>query len=122
LSSQPDPSRKSPMTTARPLLATALLRARSLAVLLQLHHHQGHDPTGNEKGAHNYIDNLVKERNGARFIDTFEMEVLKSYFTHVRNKFGHGPGSQPMPNFTAAQTDWAIEFAMSWVRTLVRRL
>jgi hypothetical protein len=78
--------------------------------------------TGNEKGAHNYIDNLVKERNGARFIDTFEMEVLKSYFTHVRNKFGHGPGSQPMPNFTAAQTDWAIEFAMSWVRTLVRRL
>ena len=69
--------------------------------------------TGLEKGAQNYIDNLVKERNGARFIETFEMEVLKPYFTHVRNKLGHGPGAQPMLNLTAAQTDWAIEFAMS---------
>ena len=76
---------------------------------------------GNEKGAHNYIDNLVCERDGVRFIDTFEMDVLKPYFTHVRNQFGHGPGSQPMPNFTVEQTDWAIEFAMTWVRTLVRR-
>jgi hypothetical protein len=76
---------------------------------------------GNEKGAHNYIDNLVAQRDCARFIDTFEMEVLKPYFTHVRNQFGHGPGTQPMPNFTAEQTDWAIEFAMTWVRTLVRR-
>ncbi|WP_221073355.1 AbiJ-NTD4 domain-containing protein, partial [Burkholderia pseudomallei] len=78
--------------------------------------------TGREKGAHNYIDNLVAEREGVRFIQVFEMEVLKSYFTQVRNQFGHGPGTQPMPNFTAEQTDWAIEFAMSWIRTLVRRL
>ena len=77
---------------------------------------------GTERGAHNFIDNLVADRDGSRFIAPFEMEVLKSYFTHVRNQFGHGPGSQPMPNFTAAQTDWAIEFAMSWARTLVRRL
>lgn len=77
--------------------------------------------TGNEKGAHNYIDNLVAKRNGARFIETFEMEVLKSFFTHVRNQFGHGAGNAPMPSFTVEQTDWAIEFAMIWVRTLVRR-
>lgn len=77
--------------------------------------------TGNEKGAQNYIDNLVAERNDSRFIETFEMHVLKPYFTHVRNKFGHGPGTQPMPNFTVEQTDWAIEFAMMWIRTLVRR-
>jgi AbiJ N-terminal domain 4 len=77
--------------------------------------------TGREKGAHNYIDNLVAERDGYRFIDTFEMEVLKSYFTNVRNQFGHGPGSKPMPNFTVEQTDWAIETAMTWIRTLVRR-
>ncbi|WP_158900141.1 AbiJ-NTD4 domain-containing protein [Burkholderia sp. L27(2015)] len=76
---------------------------------------------GTEKGAHNYIDNLVAERAGVRYIDTFEMEVLKPYFSHVRNRFGHGPGSDPMPAFTAAQTDWAVEFAMTWVRTLVRR-
>lgn len=78
--------------------------------------------TGKEKGAHNYIDNLVKERSGARFIETFEMEILKLYFSSIRNPLGHGPGPQPMPKFTPEQTDWAIEFAMSWVRTLVRRL
>ena len=76
---------------------------------------------GTERGAHNYIENLVADRAGTRFIEKFEMDVLKPYFTHVRNQFGHGPGVDPMPNFTAAQTDWAIEFAMSWVRTLVRR-
>jgi hypothetical protein len=77
--------------------------------------------TGRERGAHNYIDNLVAEKDGSRFIATFEMEVLKSYFAHVRNQFGHGPGSDPMPNFTVEQTDWAIESAMTWIRTLVRR-
>lgn len=77
---------------------------------------------GTERGAHNYIDNLVAERDGARFVEVFEVEVLKPYFSHVRNRFGHGPGNDPMPHFTPAQTDWAIEFAMTWVRTLVRRL
>jgi hypothetical protein len=77
--------------------------------------------TGNERGAGNYIEHLVVERGGVRFIDTFETEVLKSYFKHVRNPFGHGPGKDPMPNFTAPQTDWTIEFAMTWIRTLVRR-
>jgi hypothetical protein len=77
--------------------------------------------TGRERGAHNYIDNLAAERDGSRFIEKFEMEVLKPYFTHVRNPFGHGPGNEPMPNFTVEQTDWAIEIAMTWIRTLVRR-
>lgn len=81
-----------------------------------------HDRGGNEViVTFNYINNLVANRNGSRFIETFEMEVLKSYFTHVRNQFGHGAGTAPMPNFTVEQTDWAIEFAMIWVRTLVRR-
>ncbi|KVE23115.1 hypothetical protein WI93_20400 [Burkholderia vietnamiensis] len=78
--------------------------------------------TGKERGAHNYIENLVADRDGVRFIEIFEMEVLKSYFTNVRNLFGHGPGSKPMPNLTVEQNDWAIEFAMSWIRTLLRRL
>lgn len=77
---------------------------------------------GGEKGAHNYIDNLVVQRDGVRYIEPFEMEVLKSYFSHVRNQFGHGPGTDPMPSLTAEQTDWAIEFAMTWIRTLVRRI
>jgi hypothetical protein len=75
---------------------------------------------GGEKGAVNYIDNLVSKANG-RFISVWESEMLKDYFGKVRNPLGHGPGSAPMPALTAEQTDWAIETAMSWVRTLVRR-
>lgn len=76
---------------------------------------------GNEKGASNYIDNLVSKNNG-RFIDPWEADILKDYFRKVRNTVGHGPGSDPMPVLSIPQTDWAIETAMSWVRTLIRRL
>lgn len=75
---------------------------------------------GGEKGAANYIDNLVSKANG-RFISIWESEMLKEYFGKVRNPLGHGPGSAPMPALTAEQTDWAIETAMSWIRTLIRR-
>ena len=77
--------------------------------------------SGNEKGASNYIDNLVSKHNG-RYIDTWEADILKDYFRKVRNTLGHGPGSEPMPTLSIPQTDWAIETAMSWIRTLVRRL
>lgn len=76
---------------------------------------------GSEKGAANYIDNLVSKDNG-RFIDVWESDMLKDYFIKVRNSLGHGPGSKPMPQLNASQTDWAIESAMSWVRTLVSRM
>lgn len=76
---------------------------------------------GNETGAAAYIDNLVSKNNGA-FLAVWESEMLKDYFRKVRNSLGHGPGSEPMPSLTPPQTDWAIEAAMSWVRTLVRRL
>jgi hypothetical protein len=79
-------------------------------------------PSRAAKGAHNYIDNLVAERDGIRFIDKFEMDILKPYFSQVRNQFGHGPAASPIPNFRVEQTDWAIEFAMTWIRTLVRRV
>jgi hypothetical protein len=100
----------------------ALHACRALESAIKIVSNEKGWTTGHEKGAQNFIENLVKERNGARFIETFEMEMLRPYFAHVRNKLGHGAGSQPMLNLTAAQTDWAIEFAMSWVRTLVRRL
>ncbi len=76
---------------------------------------------GNESGASAYIDNLVSRNNGA-FLTTWEGEMLKDYFRKVRNSLGHGPGSNPMPSLSPPQTDWAIEAAMSWVRTIVRRL
>jgi hypothetical protein len=74
-----------------------------------------------ENGAAQYVDNLVSKANGS-FLTPWEGDMLKDYFRKVRNSVGHGPGSEPMPELTLPQTDWAIETAMSWVRTLVRRL
>jgi hypothetical protein len=76
---------------------------------------------GNEKGAAQYIDNLVSKANGS-YLAVWEGDMLKDYFRKVRNTVGHGPGMEPMPELTLEQTDWAIETAMSWVRTLVRRM
>jgi hypothetical protein len=76
---------------------------------------------GGEKGAHNYIDNLGSAKNGA-FIGPWERDVLKAFFTEIRNPFGHGPGSAEMPQLSAEQTDWAIESCMSWIKSLVARM
>lgn len=76
--------------------------------------------TGRERGAANYIDNLVSQQNG-RFLAPWEGDMLKAYFIHVRNPHGHGAGSQPPPALTSQQTDWAIETAMAWIKNLVRR-
>ena len=76
---------------------------------------------GTESGASQYIDNLVSKANGV-FLATWEGELLRDYFRKVRNSLGHGPGSDPMPVLSIPQTDWAIETAMSWVRTLIRRM
>lgn len=76
---------------------------------------------GNERGAANYIDNLVSAGNG-RFIDPWEAEGLKLLFSKLRNPHGHGPGSAPQPSLSLQQTTWAIEAAMSWIKSLVHRL
>lgn len=75
---------------------------------------------GKERGAHNYIDNLVAKKNA--FITSWEGDFLKEFFTHVRNPFGHGAGSADMPILSDPQTQWAIEFSMSWIKQLIRRL
>lgn len=75
---------------------------------------------GTEKGAAQYIDNLMKKEHG--FLEVWEGEMLKDYFIKVRNAVGHGPGDQPMPTLSLPQTDWAIETAMSWIRTMIRRM
>ena len=77
--------------------------------------------SGKERGAANYIDNLVSQKNG-RFLEPWEGEMLKAFFVHVRNPHGHGAGSQPPPALTDPQTTWAIEATMSWIKSLVRRL
>jgi AbiJ N-terminal domain 4 len=76
---------------------------------------------GTETGASSFVDNLVSKANGG-FLAVWEGDILKDYFRKVRNPLGHGPGSDPMPALNLSQTDWAIETAMSWVRSLVRRM
>lgn len=77
--------------------------------------------TGNEKGAANYVDNLGSKRGG-NFIEQWEAELLKKMFTDVRNPFAHGPGQAPMPSLSVQQTNWAIDTAMSWTKSLIQRM
>jgi hypothetical protein len=76
---------------------------------------------GTEKGAANYIDNLVSARNG-RFIEVWEADALKAIFSNLRNPHSHGGGSKPPDPLSNAQQTWAIESCMTWIKSLVRRL
>jgi hypothetical protein len=77
--------------------------------------------TGQERGAANYLDNLRRKANG-EFINSWERENLGDFFSKVRNPFGHGAGSNDMPELSASQTDWAIEFCMIWIKNLISRM
>lgn len=74
--------------------------------------------TGKEAGAANYLDRLAS--NG--FIAPWERDIIKKFFSEVRNSLGHGPGSAEMPNLDRRQTEWAIEFCMASIKGLVMRL
>lgn len=78
--------------------------------------------TGKENGAAAYIDDLVREVGGARFITVWEKDALVSLFSKVRNPHGHGAGSKPMPELSDVQTDWAINEAMNWIVSLIKRM
>lgn len=77
--------------------------------------------TGKEKGASNYIDHLNSKAKGG-FIASWEAKTLREMFTDVRNPFAHGPGQAPMPKLSPEETDWAIDTAMTWCKSLMRRL
>ena len=76
---------------------------------------------GTERGAANYLDNLVSSANG-RFIDVWESDQLKALFRDLRNPHGHGPGSGPQPALSDHQEAWIIECAMIWIKSLVGRM
>ncbi|AEG91356.1 Hypothetical protein Rta_02910 [Ramlibacter tataouinensis TTB310] len=76
---------------------------------------------GNERGASQFIDNLQSVKSGA-FITDWEADCLRLIFGKVRNELGHGPGGEPMPELTLEQTDWVIEAAMSWTKSLIERM
>lgn len=98
----------------------AFYAARALESSIKIISDQKGWTHGGEKGAHNYIDNLASKKNA--LITSWESASLKEFFTHVRNPFGHGAGSSQMPSLTRSQTEWAIEFSMSWIKNLIRRL
>jgi hypothetical protein len=76
--------------------------------------------TNNQNGAASYVSNLVSQKNG-RFIEVWEGDMLTKMFSDVRNPFAHGPGQSPMPTLSPEQTNWTIETAMTWIKSLVRR-
>ena len=75
---------------------------------------------GAEKGAADYIDNLVAARP-QRFIEVWESNALKGMFRDVRNPQGHGAGSAAPLLLPFQQSTWVIEAGMSWIKSLVRR-
>ncbi len=76
--------------------------------------------TDKERGAANYIDNLLSERSG-RLLRGWEGEALKALFRDVRNPMSHGGGAVAPQPLTAAQTIWVIEVCMSWIKRLSSR-
>ena len=77
--------------------------------------------TGTEKGVSDFLNHLESKANGA-FIDGWERQSMQRFYGDVRNDLGHGPGSKDMPNLTSQQIDQTIEFCMSWVKSLIKRL
>jgi len=99
----------------------AFYAARGLESAIKIISDQKGWTHGSEKGAHSYIDNLGAIKNGA-FVASWERDALKSFFTEIRNPLGHGPGSEKMPQLSVAQTSWAIENSMSWIKSLIARM
>jgi len=77
--------------------------------------------TGSEKGVSDFLNHLESKANGA-FIEGWERQSMQRFYSDVRNDLGHGPGSKDMPQFTSQQVDHSIEFCMSWVKSLIKRL
>ncbi|WP_198404449.1 AbiJ-NTD4 domain-containing protein [Serratia sp. BW106] len=98
----------------------AFYAARSLESTIKIISNENGWTHGNEKGAQNYIDNLVSKKNG-QFISSWEADFLRAFFSKIRNPLGHGPGIEEMIILTEEQTDWAIETCMSWIKSLIKR-
>ncbi len=77
--------------------------------------------TGKERGVSDYLNHLESKAYGG-FIEPWERQLMQKFFSDVRNALGHGPGAAPMPTLNVQQTDYAIEFCMSWIKSLIKRL
>ncbi len=99
----------------------ALSAAKALESAIKIIAHDREATTGKERGAINFIEALASVRRG-QIIETWEANVLKNFFSEVRNKLGHGPGMAEATVLTRQQDDWAIETCMSWIKSLINRL
>jgi hypothetical protein len=99
----------------------AFYAARALESAIKIISDNKHWTHGKENGASAYIDNLCNQKRGGNLIHEWEKEALKHFFTKVRNPMSHGPGIGEMPELSPSQTDWAIEYCMSWIKSLIRR-
>lgn len=99
----------------------ALYAAKALESTIKIISAEKRWTTGRENGAGNFLDSLRAKKNG-EFINDWEHDSLMKFFSTVRNPFGHGPGSEKMPELTVTQTDWAIEFCMIWIKNLIKRM
>lgn len=100
----------------------ALYAARALESTIKIISDEKNWTRGNEGGAAAFLDNLCNSKRGGNLIEEWEKEALKYFFAKVRNKLGHGPGSEEMPKLNPQQTDWAIETCMSWIKSLIKRM
>ncbi len=76
--------------------------------------------TGNEKGATNYIDNLLSKKN--KIIDPWEAESLKLLFREIRNPLGHGSGNEKPIELKFYQMKCVIDISIVWIKSLIIRL
>ena len=76
---------------------------------------------GKETTASKFIDTLSSPKWGA-YVTEWEAKSLRQFFSNVRNELGHGAGTDQMIELTPQQTNWAIEFCMSWIKSLVTRM
>ena len=98
----------------------AFYAARSLESTIKIIAIERGWSTGNEIGVSNYIDKLSSKAND--FIERWEADFLKKFFTEIRNPHSHGAGPSLMPELATQQVDWAIEFCMSWIKSLITRI
>lgn len=79
---------------------------------------------GGEKGAVNYIETSVARQTtiSSNSGKPKCSAILRAMFSDVRNPFAHGPGQDAMPALSVEQTNWAIDTAMAWTQSLIKRL
>ena len=98
---------------------SAFYAAKALESMIKIVCEEKKLVTGRERGAGDFISHLNSKGNGKILLNE-EKEELVSMF-RIRNTYGHGPGSNSMPNLTSTQEYRYIRSAMVWIYSLSER-